>query len=465
MTLPLRLWAAILWLSGCGRIHYAKHDATLGDAGPEASIDADSGDAGDVGVDAPPSDADATPDRMDATQDDADAEPDEGGADGDATLDDADADPSDADAAEPPDADADLPDADAMPPGGPLDRVHDGLVRVTASAPMLRTPAPTSGDCGQFLMALMGESDDDLWAPRPFAHSDGSVYFTVPCKYGDSGGWSLGLARFTPPSIVGEWLDGNTSTAGVNEFITRFDVARDAMAMGSMGGLPLASSGATLFGVGMHYRGGAFVGTPVLFTGDPISLDVLDFDTARTGEFTYADNDSSPYGSTGVARTVTAAEGLFIVYTRTYNAPTNDASYIVTSSTDGAAAPTRLGVLSGFTIVFMAAYDDGDPLGRYHFVGRRVSTGAWEYWRSTSPIAAMPSQSVALDLGRFLPPRADWDYTFFEYYAVSFEPKLIGITIHDGVLDLYYMAGSFDYGPGTSPYLQPRGIGILRATL
>lgn len=88
----------------------------------------------------------------------------------------------------------------ASVPRGPLD--FDGFESLTINGPLLDSPAPTSGDCGQFLTFFAWDDPLSMMSqehmPFAFVDPDGTtLWFTYSCKYADTG-WSATIGRWTP---------------------------------------------------------------------------------------------------------------------------------------------------------------------------------------------------------------------------------------------------------------------------
>jgi hypothetical protein len=334
------------------------------------------------------------------------------------------------------------------------------LVDLTAAAPLLTAPLQTTSDCGKYLVALRGFGlGGQMWHPTVVGIGD-SAYLVVPCKYGDPGDWSLGLARYDAGASVAVWIDGNAAAPGVNEMITPNDPAVTSQRIGSLGNLALASDGTQLFGLGATFYTGAPTTMPVhIASGKPEDLRADAYDPAHIGSFDLAAGDGTWRGGTALEHAPVFRDGAFQVFTMHTDAPSSMMSYIAVHTAlptlDGATfatAPLLTGyshpiVATSADRVYLFAIDD--------FNLRYVLFQA----PSIAELASAPPQP--LDLARFRGLTANaWNAGLFAF--VGDEPRVVGAWVHGQDLFVFYLAGSGEFTPAAAPYNSARSIGLLR---
>ena len=349
----------------------------------------------------------------------------------------------------------------------PIDAsVSEPLVFVdrTPSAPILTAPLGTSSDCGKYLVGVdTYQIFGDFWHPSTVTVGT-NVYLTMPCKYADTGGWDLGLARVSlglaDYSNAGTWIDGNAVMPGVNEFVNTADLDVNGTTLGSLGFLTLATDGSGLFGIGGVIVGANFAMTP-LTLGQPEDLAGTRYDLTRSGTFDFASDDSTWRGATATDRAILFNGGVYNVLNVTYDEPAETSTFLsVTTTTDGVTpllptAPLRAQLshpviaMQG-TQIFLIAIDDS--AGRYV-----VIRGA-----SIAELATAPATPLGLDVFRGTP--GSWNYDLYAY-TPSGEPRIVGAAIDGNSLLLFYWAGAGEFTAATAPYTASRSIGVLAATI
>ncbi len=351
----------------------------------------------------------------------------------------------------------DLADAGAS---GPL-----VFVDLTPNAPMLTAPLAITSDCGKYLDGVDAyQLGGNYWHPSTVTVGT-NVYLTMPCKYGDTGGWDLGLARVSlglaDYSNAGEWLDGQPATAGVNEFVNAADLDVNGTALGSLGFLALGTNGTELFGIGGALPTFDVFSMLPLTLGQPEQLASTAYDLSRAGTFDFASNDSTWRGATAADRAILFTDGVYNVFNVTYDAPTESSTFLsVTTTSDGvtsqlATAPLRaqtsnpVVTMNGSQILLIAT---DDTAGRYVLIGGN----------SIAVLATAPAVPLGLDGVRGAP--GSWNYDFYTY-TPSGEPHIVGAAVDGKTLLLFYSAGSGEYTAATAPYSTSRSIGVLAATI
>ena len=343
--------------------------------------------------------------------------------------------------------------------GGNVDAPPAGLVDLTAATPLLVTPSPLSNDCGRYLMSfpdygLAGE----YWHPTVVMVGT-TVYFAIPCKYGDMGAWSLGLANYTPTgggAQTAQWIDGDAGTVGVNEFVKPSDPAPGGLPIVGLGNLALATNGTSLFGLGAtNYNNGQST-VPVLISA-PEQLTSMAYDVTRLDAFDLATNDNTWHGATAFERSILYRDGAFNIFTMHSDAPNNTNAFVAVHQTmtgadvEFASSPLLTG--SMFPVVA------GDA-NHVFLVTIEVASGYYVL-REASTIAGLAAATPQpLDLARFQGGVGAWNHDLFADTPRG-EPRIFGAVVANGSLLMFSLAGDTDYVASTAPYTAPRAIGVL----
>ncbi len=335
----------------------------------------------------------------------------------------------------------------------------------TPTAPMLTAPLAITGDCGKYLVGLGAYGlAGETWHPSTVTVGT-NVYLTMPCKYADTGGWDLGLARVSlglaDYSNAGVWLDGNASMSGVNEFVNATDLDVNGTALGSLGFLALGTDGTGLFGIGGAFPTFDVFSMLPLTLGQPEDLASTRYDLSRIGTFDFANNDGTWRGATAADRAILFTDGVYNVFNVTYDEPAETSTFLsVTTTSDGvtpqlATAPLRSDIsnpvvtMQGSQILLIGT---DDTVGRYVLI--RAD--------SIAELATAPSVPLGLDV--FRGPPGSWNYDLYAY-TPSGEPRIIGAAVDGNTLLLFYWAGTGEYTAATAPYTASRSIGVLAATI
>lgn len=335
------------------------------------------------------------------------------------------------------------------------------LVKLTPTAPLIQAPAPASNDCGRYLMGMSQES----WVPMTFHRNDGTLVFSIPCKYSDGsgGGWHIAFADWDWTAATGTWMDFDGGTAGNQEKLSRFTLIHDGVTAFSNHftlALNMLPSG-ELYGIGFRYQTAAYRSLPV-YAADFNSLAVSSFATAGSADLHRMTlNDGSFKGSTVNSFDILHEGGVFYVYNTTRNAPTNDQYYLSISTSSDLVTMTEptAPLKEGYAYAFV----DKDAFA-YHMVAYNTVAGRWEYIPGTSPTTWDFDAAVDLNLRSHIGTGGAWDADLYQKLNAS-EPFLSSARVEGGKLYIFYRAGAMDYTAGTAPYSSPRGIGVFRVDI
>jgi hypothetical protein len=354
---------------------------------------------------------------------------------------------------------------DTVTPPAPGVVIDPGqLIELTPDAPLLTAPLSTSDDCGRFLVGIQHlQLQGEVW--HPSAVTIGSrVYFTMPCKYGDPGGWDLGLARVdlggSNYSGAGVWIDGKPATNGVNEFVNHNDVDSLGQSFQSVGFLALGSDGQSLLGVGSNYTTNAFTMMPV-HLNVPEDLGPSSYDSSRRGLFDLNANDATWQGATAFDRAILFLNGAYQLFTVHYDAPAMTKNFLAVHRTvngtdvEFAAAPLRE------QLAYPVVTTDGAHI---YLVAVDENAGQYVLVVADTIDALGTAPALTLNLARFQGAPGSWNYEKYAF-TPSGEPQVIGATVWMGELLLFYWAGTGEYTAGTAPYASPRSLGVIAAPL
>lgn len=346
-------------------------------------------------------------------------------------------------------------DGGAPPDGGLTPLTIDKL---TADEPLLRTFAPGSGNCGEYLITL-----GDGWSPTTFMRG-AEIWFAIPCKYSDasSGGWHTAFAHWNGSDPTATWVDGDPATPGIQETLSKFALGSDGMPLNSQETQYYVEDAAgRLLGLGRRYQSAVsdYQTYPIVAP----SFEAYDethwrLDLVDTHELSAA--DGTWRGQTEIPRDILRVGDAFWIFGQSTNAPISDTSYVIAwTTTDMLSATHRSAPLAvGYHHPFVVAVPDGT----LRMVAFDEGVRQWVIVRGTAPDAWNFDAAVALDLSPFQGARGAWDFALYPSYGA--QPRIVGAETLGSDLFLFYMAGVFDY-PTTPPYDQPRGIGVLRVAL
>jgi hypothetical protein len=332
------------------------------------------------------------------------------------------------------------------------------MVKISASAPLLKTAAPTADSCGRYLIALPPN-----WMPSTFRIGE-TIHFAVPCKYDDTGlgGWHLAMATWDMTGPAASWIDGDPGQPGIQQIVSK----TDQIAGGQLGNVATSvftpDGSGQLRGVARRYSSAKKGYESVPFSAPSVAtIGATSWLISASGVFDVDDNDGSFRGATEPPRAVLSDGGTLWVYSQTVNAPTSDTRYLTVASTSDlkTATPTQL-LATGYRHPHVRKAG-----GFYHLIAYNEVAEQWQHVAGTSPSSFDFARATNLQLERFRGSLGQWDAKKFVGLG-SNQPLVIGVEVDDTKqhLLLFYLAGSFDY-PANAPYNAPRGLGALRLPL
>jgi hypothetical protein len=100
--------------------------------------------------------------------------------------------------------------------------------------------------------------------------------------------------------------------------------------------------------------------------------------------------------------------------------------------------------------------------GAYHMVARNLTDNAYYYVRGTSPTSFDFSNAVPLHLAQYQGAPGAWDSSRYAAHGGSGEPRITTTRVVDGVLYMFYAAGTPLNGGAVGSNGHHRGLGVLR---
>ncbi len=353
----------------------------------------------------------------------------------------------------------DAPGLDLVDRGDAGSRIDPAkLVKLTVLAPLLAAPAPTSNDCGRYLIHI-GEG----WLPTSFLLG-GKLYFAVPCKYDDTGngGWHTAFASWDGVAPAAQWLDGDPAAAGNQETISKFLPAPDGAPLSDqMSAYFAADASGALHGVARIRRLSSWSHNVPVVASSFASLSEGSYLVSLMDAMQMNLADGSFKGATELAHyDVIRVGATTYLYTQTANAPLNTKKYL---------SVIRSADMQSFIFPAAPLSDEYDRVhvarsgSRYFMVAFHIARGRWELIHGSGPESWDFAGAQDLNLRGFVGAAGAWDAELFT--ALGPEPYLAGVEVIGNHLHLFYMAGAAPYTAQTAPYTAARAIGALRVPL